>query len=217
MTSEWRLPEMGDQIPRRSDPRMQRFGEWVFRSLGWTIVGEVPNQPRLVLIGAPHTSNKDGLVVMALVQMLQVHIAIMGKDKLFKIPLFGRWLRWLGLFPIDRSSPQGVVEQNAELIRQADQFWLGLAPEGTRKKAASWKNGFYRIAQMAGVPIVMVALDYAQREIRFSPVFQPSGDYEADLRQIQAFFADAEPCCPEMLSVPLAKLRAARLAARDGN
>ena len=109
------------------------------------------------------------------------------------------------------------MEQNAELIRRADQFWLGLAPEGTRKKAASWKNGFYRIAQMAEVPIVMVAIDYGQREMRFSPLFQPSGDYEADLRQIQAYFADAEPCRPEMLSAPLAKLRTGRLTADEGD
>ncbi|MDX1497616.1 MAG: lysophospholipid acyltransferase family protein [Salinisphaeraceae bacterium] len=204
------LPEVGDQVPRRQDPRTQKLGIQILRHSGWQIMGNVPNLPRVVVIGAPHTSNWDGVVAMSLIQALQIRINIMGKDSLFKYPVAREFLRWLGIFPIDRSSPQGVVEQTVERMQAAPQMWLGLSPEGTRKKASKWKNGFYRIAQLAEVPILMVALDFGRRQIRFAPLFEPSGDFDLDMRHILGFFSDAAPCRPEMLSAPLVKYRHAQ-------
>ena len=210
------IPIVGDQVPRRDDPKMHRFGHWVLESRGWQILGDVPNLPKLVVIGAPHTSNTDGLIAMSLVQVLRVRIAIMGKDSLFRVPLLGQWLRWLGLFPIDRKKPQGVVEQCVEQFKAADQFWLGLSPEGTRKQAFTWKRGFHRIAILAEVPIVMVALDFGRRELRFSELLYPSGDYERDLQQILHYFADAKPCNPAMLSLPLSQIQRSRKTVSGG-
>lgn len=210
------LPVVGDQVPRRNDPKTQRLGIWILKRLGWEVRGEVPNVPKLVLIGAPHTSNRDGLVAMSLVQALQIRIEIMGKDSLFKTPGLSHFLRWLGIFPIDRRSPQGLVEQSAQRIKSADRLWLGLAPEGTRNRALTWKNGFHRIALLAEVPIVMVAMDFGRRELRFSDVLSPSDSYEADLQKVLHFFADAEACCPEMLSLPLTKIRQARMRGLEG-
>lgn len=209
------LPEVGDQVPRRHDRRAQKLGVQILRHSGWQLVGQLPNVPRLVVIGAPHTSNWDGVVAMSVVQALQLHINIMGKDSLFKYPLLDQFLRWLGLFPVDRSSPQGIVEQTAERMRKAGRMWLGVAPEGTRKKAAKWKNGFYRIAEAAEVPILMVALDFGRRQFRFSPLFEPTGDFDLDMRHILGFFADAAPCRPDMLSAPLVKYRYAQSRASD--
>lgn len=205
-----KLPEVGDQVPRRHDPRAQKLGVQILHHSGWQIVGQIPNLPRLVVIGAPHTSNWDGVIAMAAIQALQVRVNIMGKDSLFRYPLVRDFLRWLGLFPIDRSSPQGVVEQSAEYLKNAGQMWLGLAPEGTRKKASKWKNGFYRIAERAEVPILMVAMDFGRRQFRFAPLFEPSGDFGLDMRHILGFFADAAPCRPDRLSAPLVKYRHAQ-------
>lgn len=201
------LPEVGDQVPRRNDPRAQKLGMSILRHSGWQVVGELPNLPKLIVIGAPHTSNWDGVVAMSVVQALQLRINIMGKDSLFRYPVVRQFLRWLGIFPIDRSSPHGIVEQSVHFLNTAEQMWLGLAPEGTRKKASQWKNGFYRIALGAELPIMMVALDYARRQFRLAELYYPSGDYAADFRQMLDFFADAEPCRPQMLSAPLVKRR----------
>lgn len=204
------LPEVGGRVPRRNDPRTQRLAVWILSRMGWTIVGAVPNEPRLIAIGAPHTSNWDGIIAMSVIQALQLRISVMGKDALFRIPLLNRFIRWLGIFPIDRSCPRGVVEQSIHRLQNEEQMWLGLAPEGTRKKAAKWKNGFYRIARETGLPIMMAALDYQRRELRLAPLLYPSGDYPADLEKILDFFANAAPRRPEMLSEPLARKRSAR-------
>jgi 1-acyl-sn-glycerol-3-phosphate acyltransferase len=85
------------------------------------------------------------------------------------VPLFGRWLRWIGGLPIDRSAAQGVVGQTADRLARAradDEFlWLGLAPEGTRSRTAGWRSGFYHVATQAQVPLALAYIDYARREV----------------------------------------------------
>jgi 1-acyl-sn-glycerol-3-phosphate acyltransferase len=65
---------------------------------------------------------------------------------------------------------------------------LALAPEGTRKGVSEWKSGFYRIAVMAGVPIMPVGFDYREHVVRLMPLFKASGNLEQDLPRIQALF-----------------------------
>ena len=72
-----------------------------------------------------------------------------------------------------------------------------LSPEGTRKKVERWKMGFYHIALGAGVPIVPGALDFANRRVVIGAPFQPTGDAEADLQVLLAFFRPYVPKKPE--------------------
>src|SRR3546814_8672040 len=106
------------------------------------MVGEIPDIPRLVLIGAPHSSNWDGIWGFAAKIALGIDIRVLGKDSLFRIPVIGWLLKRLGVIPVDRKAAQGVVEQAAALIHGSDRFWYGLAPEGTRKRVERWKTGF---------------------------------------------------------------------------
>lgn len=208
--NEFCLPEVGDQVPRRNDPFLKWLGTNILKFKGWTVSGELPNVPKMVVIAAPHTSNLDGVYAMSFVQALQVRINTMGKDSLFKNPLLGRFLRWLGLFPIDRSAPNGVVGQSIDRLKEAAQLWLMMAPEGTRGGADEWKTGFYHIAVGAKVPIFTAALDFARKKIVLMELFYPSGDVEADMPKLQERFVDIEPCRLDKLSAPLVRLRAER-------
>ena len=105
------------------------------------MVGAFPDIPKLVLIGAPHSSNWDGVWGFAAKLALGLDIKILGKDSLFKVPVMGALLRRMGVIPVDRSAAHGVVEQSAAMIQRADNFWYGLAPEGTRKPVERWKTG----------------------------------------------------------------------------
>ena len=87
------------------------FGRTVLRLGGWRIVGELPDLPRLVMIGAPHSSNWDGVWGFAAKTALGIDIRVLGKDSLFRIPVLGVLLRRLGVMPVDRLDPRGVVEQ----------------------------------------------------------------------------------------------------------
>ena len=113
----------------------------------------------------------------------------MGKASIFKFP-FGGLMRWLGGIPVDRSKSNNLVAASAEALQQADgPVQLIVPPEGTRSKTRYWKTGFYYIAQTAGVPIVMAYMDYATKRSGLGPLFQPTGDVEADMAAIKAFYA----------------------------
>jgi 1-acyl-sn-glycerol-3-phosphate acyltransferase len=61
------------------------------------MVGEFPDLPKVVLIGAPHSSNWDGVWGFGAKLALGLDIRILGKHQLF----CGRWpiLRSLGVMP----------------------------------------------------------------------------------------------------------------------
>ena len=87
--------------------------------------------------------------------------------------------------PVDRDAPGGVVEQAAAVLAPPRSAFVGIAPEGTRRKVERWKSGFWRIARAAGVPILPVAFDFRKRAVVFGEPYMPTDDYEADLAELQ--------------------------------
>ena len=183
------LPPIPPNMPQV--PASRRFSRWLGRTIlrlgGWRVTGTFPDIPRLVLIAAPHSSNWDGIWGMAAKMALGFDARILGKDSLFWWPL-SVVLRRLGVIPLDRSKPQGVVEQSIELIRQSPQLWFALAPEGTRKPVQQWKAGFLNIAHAAGVPVLMAYFHYPDRTIGIGPLFHTTGDLPADMAAIRAWY-----------------------------
>ena len=149
--------------------------------------GEIPNLPKFVIIGAPHTSNWDFPVAMSLVLALGLDAHWIGKHTLFRWP-FGGLMRWFGGMPVVRSERGGVVAQVIDIFKGRERMVFGLSPEGTRKRVDQWKTGFYHIALGAGVPIVPGYFDYPRKVIGFGPPLMPSGDIEADISTLQAFY-----------------------------
>lgn len=196
---------LGPQVPRRGSAFSEALGRLLLRCIGWRITGTFPDVPKAVVIGAPHSSNWDALVTAAVVLSLRVRIGLMAKDSLFRGP-WGRLLRWLGGIPIDRQSKRGVVEQSVDKFNEREKLFLGIAPEGTRTSATAWRTGFHQIARRAGVPVLVVVLDYGQREVRFADVVHPGEDTAADLQRILAHYRGAVPRRPERLSAPLKAL-----------
>lgn len=149
--------------------------------------GGLPDVPKCVLIVAPHTSNWDFTLGVAVVFALEMRASWLGKHTLFKAPFQG-FLRWLGGIPVDRRASHGVVGDCVQALQDAPALLLALSPEGTRKGVSRWKTGFWHIASQAGVPIVPVSLDFREHVVRFMPPFRTSGDLEADLALLQGGF-----------------------------
>ena len=142
------------------------------------------------MIVAPHTSWTDVLVGFAARNELKIHHAkFLGKKELFIGPL-GWLLRRLGGTPVDRFSKQGMVEQVAKLFADNENFLLGMAPEGTRKRVDKLRSGFYHIAKQAQVPILPIGLDYENKQLVIGEAFFAGDDEAADLKKIIAFFAN---------------------------
>lgn len=186
------LPTIGDAIPRRGNRFTRAVGRWLLWLSGWRLSGEIPNLPRFVVIGAPHTSTWDGLLMALLWLALGIDFRWMGKHTLFRPP-FGRILQWLGGIPIDRSASHGVVAATIEAFQQRRQLILIIAPEGTRRQVSRWKTGFYHIASGAGVPIVPGVIDNAGRHVALTPAIYPTGDVEADMTRILERYQPPSP------------------------
>lgn len=181
-------PPLPPSMPQFPQDGRRRFCAWLLRRCGWQVRGKFPDLPKLVLIAAPHSSWWDGVWGLLVKVAVGADISFMGKRELFRGPL-GWLLRHLGGIPIERSAAHGVVEQMAAKFAAAPKLWLGIAPEGTRKRVAKWKSGFWHIARDARVPIFPIAFDYATRSIVLGPPLEPSDDLESDLAKLRAWYA----------------------------
>ena len=170
-----------------------------FRIIGWKISVQFPiNIPKAVIIVAPHTCVDDLFIGLAARSILRLKsLQFFGKQELFKGP-GGYLLRYFGGHPVDRFSKKNMVEQAVDLFNNHSEFLLALSPEGTRKKVERLRTGFYFIAQKANVPIVMVAFDYAKKEIRMEEPFYTSKDEAADFKKIINYFAPVQGKYPEL-------------------
>lgn len=192
------VEQLGEAAPQRGNKVTRWLGRATLALFGWHIVGHVPNLPKFVAIGAPHTSNWDFPLGMLLFIALGLRVSWMGKDSFVNGPGKRIW-RWMGGIPINRRAAHGVVDQMVDVFNDREKFVLGITPEGTRAKVEQWKTGFYHIAQGAGVPIFPVEIDYKLKRLRLHPVYVPSGELAADLPQIQALFAEAHAKRPNLV------------------
>jgi 1-acyl-sn-glycerol-3-phosphate acyltransferase len=172
--------------------RPNRFGRWLARSIlragGWRMVGAFPDVPKAVLLGAPHSSNWDGLWGLAVKVALGVDIRIFAKHQLFWWPL-GPLLRRMGVIEVNRTDPRGLIDQVLVHFQREERFWIGIAPEGTRKRVERWKTGFWKIAKAADVPVVPAYFHYPDKIIGIGEPFYLGDDMDADIARIRAWYA----------------------------
>ena len=166
------------------------------RLLGWRFTGERPPHSKFVAIGAPHTSNWDFMLFLAVMSHFRIPARVIGKHTLFRWP-FGGLMRRLGVIPVHRDSGEGLVQQMIEKFACADEMALIIAPEGTRKRAEYWRSGFYRIAVAAEVPIVLAFIDFPNKTAGIGSTLYPSGDIAADMEEICSFYAPFRGRHPE--------------------
>ncbi len=200
------IPTLPDLVPQRGTKNSRSFFKSLYKMHGWGFEGEFPNLPKAVAIVTPHTSNYDAWYGFMAMLGLGIKLTIFGKDSLFKSPM-KHLFKWFGVIPVDRNSPHGLTQQIIDIINQQEQIWVAIAPEGTRKQAANFKSGFYRIAYGANIPIVLFSFDYDRKMIRCLDVIYPTGDYEEDLEKILSHYqGNFSPKNPNWLSTPLQNL-----------
>lgn len=191
------LPAIPASLPRRHSNLGQKLGLGLLKLLGgWSIQGVVPAHQKMVIAVAPHTSNQDFFVGIAAALALDLKIRFLGKHSIFVWPVKGL-LTALGGIPVDRSHAHGVVGQVVAEFEQSDALLLGLSPEGSRKKVAQWRSGFWHIAKQADVPICLVGLDYQSKQFVFGPCLTPGENFADDLQQMRAFFQQTTAKYPE--------------------
>lgn len=167
----------------------------------WTLVSEpAPTRPT-VLIGAPHTSNWDFVLMLAIAWRLGVDVHWLGKKSLFR-GWRGPVMRRLGGIPVDREDPAGVVADVVRDVRAGGVFGLVVTPDGTRGGNEYWKSGFYRIARETGMPVTLGYVDRTTMTTGLGPTFELTGDVGADMDRIREFYADKSGVRPERRTAP---------------
>ncbi|MCV6614984.1 MAG: 1-acyl-sn-glycerol-3-phosphate acyltransferase [Cellvibrionaceae bacterium] len=179
------------QAPENMPRLGNRFSRWVGRVLlrlfGWKLVGALPNEKKIMVALAPHTSNWDFVVAMPAIMGIGVKISYLMKKEAFFWPMAGIW-RWLGGIPTDRSSPEVVVSQVADWYQSHEKCWVAITPEGTRAKVDKWKTGFLRIAHRAEIPVVVIAFDGPGKQIVIDgKVFYSQGNYEQEAEELRLY------------------------------
>ena len=182
-------PALPPLAPRRTYARwLAALGRGWLRLAGWRVEGEFPNVERCVVAVAPHSSNWDFVHGIAVVFALGLGVSFVAKHTLFRGP-FGRFIRWCGGLPVDRSQPHGMVEGIVAAFGRPEPLWVAITPEGTRTRVARFKTGFYRIALAAGVPILPVAFNYRRRAVIPLPLCLPEKSVEHGVQEMEKLFA----------------------------
>lgn len=185
---------------RPESTSLQCFAVRALALFGWHVKFAPLPGPRGVVIAYPHTSNWDVVVGLLAKWAVGIHFRWLGKEALFHGVsglLLGPLLRAWGCEPVERHASTGAIDRLAKRVRTADFCWLALAPEGTRKYRDNLRSGFYHIARGAGVPLGLVCIDYARKEVRLVDYVTLSGDVEADLARIRAVLTDCAGLRPE--------------------
>ena len=160
----------------------------LYKASGWKVQGEKPPLTKYVIIVAPHTSNWDFFVGWSARNVIGFRPNFLAKNSLFKIPLIGWFLKFIGGVPVDRSKNTNMVDQVVQLYKEKENFIMTITPEGTRSYAPTWKTGFYRIAHQANVPIVKIGFDYRTKTVFIDEPFYPTGDMEAEIASFKDYF-----------------------------
>ncbi|MEM6709856.1 MAG: 1-acyl-sn-glycerol-3-phosphate acyltransferase [Pseudomonadota bacterium] len=188
--SPW--PEPGPRAPRRGGAFVRWFGRRFLRLTGWSLEGQWPDEPKLIVAVAPHTTNYDFVLTVAVNFALNLRSSFLAKHTLFRFP-FGTPLRRFGGIAVDRASTRGLVGDLVALFQHREQLILGITPEGTRSAVRRWKTGFAQVAYGAEVPILPVTLNYDRRVIRLEDPVWADADPKVTVRRVQALASAAWP------------------------
>jgi 1-acyl-sn-glycerol-3-phosphate acyltransferase len=186
---------------------LAKFFMWLIR---WKVNHIVPDAAKIkcVLVAAPHTSNWDQPITVAAMKILGVTMRYTIKKEWLRFPL-GWFIRMTGGIGIDRSAKKtgeerlSMVDAIAELYPKYEQLAVIVPPEGSRSLRTEWKTGFYYIALKTQLPIALGYLDYKKKEAGIGKMIYPSGDMEADMREIMAFYSEKTAKFPEKFSLDL--------------
>lgn len=164
--------------------------------LGWRFAGELPDKPKLIVAGAPHTTNWDFILFLAALHRYDMKVSYLAKHTLFRWP-FKYFFEAFGGIPVDRSRRGGVVGQVKRAFDDKEKMILVVAPEGTRGRTEFWKSGFIKIAEGVGVPVVFAAVDYPTKTVRLSPPVSYHGDVSTFMEHARSFFGTSQGLVPE--------------------
>ena len=177
-------PCLGDAVPKRRHPIRTLIGRALFKLIGWKLEGNLPNKSKLVLVALPHSSNFDFILALSVIWGWGLKLNYMGKHTLFKFP-HGFFFRAIGGIPVDRRSPQGLIDKMTSEFNSRSSLMLGIAPEGTRNSDGTLKAGFARIAKAASAPVLPIIVNYKTKTLTLGRLVTDLSDVESIIAAVK--------------------------------
>lgn len=180
---------------------LKAFCNWLlYKQMGWTADVTEAHPNKFIICLAPHTSNWDFLIGQLYSRAEGMKINFLMKKEWFFWPL-GPIFKSMGGIPVFRQKKMSMTDAMAETAKAVDQFKLCITPEGTRSRVEEWKKGFYFIALKANIPILLYGVDYEKRLIKCTKTIIPTGNLEADMREIKLYFKDFKGKVPKNFTI----------------
>ena len=205
MTYKANITVSNEQTPEKYRAFRSKFiqllGRYFLKAFNWRVEGSIPattdNQNIIIIIG-PHTSNWDGIFGFAAILGLDIKITFFGKHSLFKQPILGKFLNYMGGIPVDKTKPGiGLTDIAIQNMSKLNGSLLAMAPEGTRAKTEKLKSGFLRIAHATEGKVFLAAIDFGSKKILLDSFFEFSGDYEHDITYVREYYKNFQGKYPE--------------------
>lgn len=159
----------------------------LFKIMRWKMIHDFPKLKKYVIILEPHTSWQDFPIAIFGKYIKGINVNFVGKASLFKFP-FGYFFRMLGGEPIVRTGKKNKVQEIVTIFNNKEHFILAMSPKGTRRLDAKWRTGFYYIAKGANVPIVMVTLDFKDKQLKISRPYYLTNNMDTDFKFFESYF-----------------------------
>ena len=180
------LPSLPSNAPAFGGAISRSFGRLLLRLVRMKVGGTIPDVPKAILVGAPHTSNNDLILALGMRYALGLRYSWLMKKEAFIFPFAGLF-KAMGGIPVDRKAAKDVVGQVGDWFNANEKAWIGITPEGTRSKVGVYKKGYLRIAYATGVPIFVVGVDSRTRTLVFDRFMDLTGDIDSDNAKIRDF------------------------------
>lgn len=179
----------------------QKFCKWLlYKHLEWRLEITEDHPDKYIICLAPHTSNWDFILGQLYSSAQGMKSNFLMKKEWFFFPL-GILFKQMGGIPVIRQKKTSMTDSMAEAAKTAKTFHLCITPEGTRSPNPDWKKGFYFIALKAGIPILLYGVDYEKKLIKCTKTIIPTGDLEADMREIKQYFKGFKGKKPENFTI----------------
>lgn len=158
--------------------------------LGWTIDDKFEVEDKVaVFLGVPHTSIWDFVIGYFYARSNGKHLRTMIKKEAFVWPL--SWiLRGMGAFPVDRKDATSLMVSLIDEMKDSDDFFLVVCPEGTRKPVKRWKTGYHVIARQVNCPVYLSYFDWKTKHVGCGVRFETTEDARGDTDRIQKHYED---------------------------
>ena len=172
----------------------------ILRLFGWKVRCTVPDYPKGIICVAPHTSNWDFVLGKLAYWSLGRQAGFLIKETWFFFPM-NLVFKAFGGIPVPRRRGSSLTDVLIARFNASDKMSLAITPEGTRAKVSEWRTGFLRIAYGAKVPIVLGAIDAADKTVYLEKTYHPTGDLDTDMAAIKKYYSGFKGIKPENFTV----------------